>query len=116
MSKVSGLLVRSLVRQFESNGWEMLGTAFSRATGSVNARETIPHPENVPRSSEKWTFATKTSTNRLLDDFSPSIIVHSAADRRPDVVERNETTRINVDATTTLAKYTTEHASRTSTI
>ncbi|XP_065834213.1 methionine adenosyltransferase 2 subunit beta-like [Oscarella lobularis] len=98
----SGLLGRSLVRQFESNGWEVLGTAFSRATGSLR----------------KVDLRDETSTNRLLDDFSPSIIVHSAAERRPDVVERNETetTRINVDATTTLAKYTAKHAPRTSTI
>lgn len=81
----SGLLGRAIKREFDSEGWNCVGTAFSR-TGpglvKVDLRE-------------------KDSVDRLIEQHSPSIVIHSAAERRPDVVEKstNDAERLNVSAT-----------------
>lgn len=65
--------------------WEVLGLAFSRAVGELKAVD----------------LKDQTAVSQVVKEFQPSIIVHSAAERRPDVVEKQpeNTRQINVDST-----------------
>ena len=85
----SGLLGREILRQFISNGWETLGLAYSRAHGSLRKVD-LCEPAQI---------------EAVLDEFTPSVVVHSAAERRPDVVDKQTqaATALNVSATDTLA-------------
>lgn len=82
----SGLLGRALYREFRRPGnWEVLGLAFSRASGELKAVD----------------LKDKQAVDRVIQEFKPSIIIHSAAERRPDVVEKQEdaTRQLNIEAT-----------------
>ncbi len=85
----SGLLGREILKQFVSNGWDALGLAYSRIYGSLR----------------KVDLCDAVQIEAVLDEFSPTVVVHSAAERRPDVVD-NQTqsaTALNVNATEKLA-------------
>ena len=86
----SGLLGRSLLREFKTDGWEALGLAYSRASGDLRRVDLCQRHEVAA----------------ILSEFKPSVVVHAAAERRPDVVEKNaEATRaLNVSATRTLTE------------
>lgn len=82
----SGLLGRALYREFKRVGnWEILGLAFSRASGELKAVD----------------LTDKAAVMQVVQEFQPSIIIHSAAERRPDVVENQpeNTRQINVEST-----------------
>ena len=87
----SGLLGRAILREFTqcSVGWEVLGLAYSRAR------------ENL----RKVDLKNKDEVKTVMDEFKPSLVIHSAAERRPDVVENGEeeTKKLNVIATRTIA-------------
>ena len=88
----SGLLGRAIVKEFtqSENGWEVLGLAYSRAKGALR----------------KVDLKSKDEVDSVVEEFKPSIVIHSAAERRPDVVEKKEeeTKMLNVDATRTIAE------------
>lgn len=85
----SGLLGREILRCFEAEKWEVLGLAYSRAKGGLRRVD----------------LSDGAQVEGVLEEFKPAVVVHSAAERRPDVVEkqRDKTVALNVTATGTLA-------------
>ena len=81
----SGLLGRAIKAEFDRAGWSCIGTAFSRARGDL----------------EKVDLTEQSQVEALLSKHNPSIVVHSAAERRPDVVDKrpHEAEILNVAAT-----------------
>lgn len=86
----SGLFGREILKCFAATQWEVLGLAFSRASGDL----------------KKVDLCDRAQVEAVLDEFRPSVVVHAAAERRPDVVEKqtNVAVALNVDATQTLAE------------
>jgi len=85
----SGLLGRAVLSTMKQNGWVVLGTAFTR-TGENLVKVDICHPEEV---------------DKIIQEFKPSCIVHCAAQRFPDKVEKDKdgTIQLNINATKHLA-------------
>ena len=91
----TGLLGRALFQEFRENfGGTTLGTGFSRASGDIR---------NLDLLDEKLAEA-------FINEHQPGYILHSAAERRPDISESDpeKTDRLNVDATRCLAKLAKE--------
>ena len=90
----SGMLGRALLNEFTQNGWNCLGLAFSRARGDL----------------VKVDLGNADEVTRVVNSFRPSVLVHAAAERRPDVVEKQpEATRsLNVTASKHLADLCSE--------
>ncbi|XP_072317254.1 methionine adenosyltransferase 2 subunit beta isoform X2 [Eucyclogobius newberryi] len=86
----TGLLGRSLCRQLRDDGWSVIATGFSRAS---------PRMHRCDLTSEE-------QVHHLIHTHKPEVIVHCAAERRPDVVERSSDSalNLNVHATAVLAK------------
>lgn len=86
----SGLLGRKLLQQFTKEGWECLGLAFTR----------------VRKGLVRVNLCQKEEVKKVIEDFQPHVIVHSAAERRPDVVaEQGERAKaLNVGATELLTE------------
>lgn len=88
----SGLLGRPVFRECSAvSNWEVTGTALSRA-GHGLARVDLSAIESIPA---------------FLDTCRPEAIIHSAAERRPDVSEKDPegTRRLNVEATAAIAAW-----------
>ena len=87
----SGLLGRAIMKQFSNcNKWEVLGIAHTRATETLKNVDLLDFDE----------------TREVVKEFKPHVLIHAAAERRPDVVEYNEEmcTKMNVGVTKTLAE------------
>ena len=87
----SGLLGRAIKQQFDRiEGWTVQGWGFNRLEGGL----------------KKVDLRDNESIIGAIDDFQPDVVVHSAAERRPDVVVKHEaeTTALNVTASETIAK------------
>ena len=71
--------------------WKVTGTAFSRP-GDNLVKVDLANLKNLPG---------------FLDSIKPDVIVHSAAERRPDVSQRDPegTRRLNVEATAAIAAW-----------
>jgi len=88
----SGLLGRPIWTACSSVGdWQVTGTAFRRAGQGV-AKVDLSAVDTIPA---------------FLDLYRPDAIIHSAAERRPDVSEKDPegTKRLNVDATAAIATW-----------
>ena len=87
----SGLLGREVLKQFKDRGWNATGLAYSRAEEAGLVRVDLRD---------------KVEVERALSDSSPSVVVHCAAERRPDVVDtqKEAVLLLNVTATDQLAK------------
>ncbi|KAK3099701.1 hypothetical protein FSP39_008243 [Pinctada imbricata] len=82
----SGLLGRACRKEFvDDKSWEVLGLAFSRACSDLR----------------KVDITDETAVRDIITGFKPNIVIHCAAERRPDVVEKKseETRNLNVEAT-----------------
>ncbi|XP_029924337.1 methionine adenosyltransferase 2 subunit beta isoform X1 [Myripristis murdjan] len=86
----TGLLGRAVCREFQNSGWWVVGTGYRRARPRLLRCDLLD--EDAVRT--------------LVHDYKPDVIVHCAAERRPDVVERHTeaAVNLNVHATATLAK------------
>lgn len=86
----TGLLGCSLFRVFTEQGFNVFGTGFSRAKGPIIQLDLT---DNV-------------AVTELLNSTSPDIIIHAAAERKPDVCENNQahTKTLNLAVTEHLAK------------
>ncbi|CAJ1063148.1 methionine adenosyltransferase 2 subunit beta isoform X2 [Xyrichtys novacula] len=86
----TGLLGRAVCREFQNAGWLVIGTGFRRA-----------RPRLL-----RCDLTDEDAVRGLLQEYTPDVIVHCAAERRPDVVERHTeaAVNLNVHATSTLAK------------
>lgn len=85
----SGLLGRAVLQTFTKAGWDVLGLAYSRAREGLRKVD-LCDPKQV---------------ENVLDEFQPQVVIHSAAERRPDVVEKKSDSALalNVSATESLA-------------
>nr|XP_015205435.1 PREDICTED: methionine adenosyltransferase 2 subunit beta isoform X2 [Lepisosteus oculatus] len=86
----TGLLGRAVCKEFQNNGWHVMGSGHSRARPRFESCNLL-EPEAV---------------RQLVQGFQPHVIVHCAAERRPDVVETQTeaATQLNVNAAATVAK------------
>ncbi|KIH87942.1 hypothetical protein SPBR_05154 [Sporothrix brasiliensis 5110] len=86
----SGLLGRQVVRAFGDDGWTVTGTAFSRANGTTLRKVDLEDASAV---------------EAVLESVAPSVVVHCAANRFPDKVDKDPqgTKRLNIDASKSLA-------------
>ncbi|KAI8374879.1 hypothetical protein BD560DRAFT_393487 [Blakeslea trispora] len=86
----SGLLGRPVVKQFENSGWEVVGTAYSRAKDNLL----------------KLDLTDGQAVEQFLDQHKPNVVVHCAAERRPDVADqdREGVLRLNVETPKRLGK------------
>ena len=70
----SGLLGRQICAVMAENGWEVTGLAYSRASGSL----------------VKVDIRDNETLSQVFDQYRPSVVIHSAAERRPDEVKKDE--------------------------
>ncbi|XP_053317921.1 methionine adenosyltransferase 2 subunit beta isoform X2 [Spea bombifrons] len=86
----SGLLGRAVYKEFKDSNWHVLGCGYSRAR---------------PRF-ERLNLLDPTAVRSLIQDFKPHVIIHCAAERRPDIVENQpeSASMLNVGASENLAK------------
>ena len=86
----SGLLGRQIFKEFDTKGWNATGLAFSRCR----------------RPLRKVDLRDRHDVANALDEAKPKVVIHAAAERRPDVVEKNEeeTMALNVFGTQFLAE------------
>jgi len=86
----TGLLGRQVLRVFEERGWCTRGLGLARAQGRI-VRCDLLNSEDL---------------EAQFNDFKPTIVVHCAAERRPDVLEEDRAyaTKINVDLTRDIGK------------
>ena len=92
----SGLLGRPVMKVLKSEkAWKVTGTAFSRADENLK-RVDLADLEKLPA---------------FLEALKPEIIIHSAAERRPDISMKDPegTQRLNVDATAVIAEWAATH-------
>jgi len=93
----TGLLGRQVLRTCTAvPTWRVTGTAFRRVVPGL-ARFDFSQIEALPS---------------FLDALAPDAIIHAAAERRPDVSEKDPegTQRLNVDATEALANWAAAHS------
>lgn len=87
----SGLLGRSVMQKARAHeDWDVIGTAFSRARAPL----------------EKLDLTDELQVARFFAEYRPDIVLHLAAERRPDVVDREKPRAwsINVDAARIVAR------------
>ena len=88
----SGLLGRPILKALnEVKYWKVKGTAFSRPAKNLIIID-LADLNNLPE---------------FLESVKPEIIIHSAAERRPDISQRDpeRTQRLNVDTTAKIAEW-----------
>ncbi|KLU82789.1 methionine adenosyltransferase 2 subunit beta [Magnaporthiopsis poae ATCC 64411] len=88
----TGLLGREVVKAFQDRkGWAVTGAAFSRADGVSILKVDLGNEQEI---------------TKALDNVRPQVVVHCAANRFPDKVDKDPegTRRLNVAATETLAR------------
>lgn len=91
----TGLLGRPVLRACAAQpGWHVTGASFRRS-GPGLERLDLSQTEQIPA---------------FLDRLAPDVIIHAAAERRPDVSEKDPagTRRLNVGATAALARWAAE--------
>lgn len=91
----SGVLGRQVHRIFKARGWTLLGLAYSRATCPLVRCNLFEEEEIAAQFSS----------------FRPDIVVHCAAERRPDVLEKDSAyaMRLNRDVAETVARMCGKH-------
>ncbi|KAK4189647.1 hypothetical protein QBC35DRAFT_513905 [Podospora australis] len=93
----TGLLGRQVLREFGEKKWTVKGTGYSRADGTSILKVDLKSADEV---------------KKVLDEVKPQVVVHCAANRFPDKVDKDpEGTRaINVEAPRTLAQLCAERS------
>ncbi|XP_076434292.1 methionine adenosyltransferase 2 subunit beta isoform X3 [Peromyscus maniculatus bairdii] len=86
----TGLLGRAVYKEFQQSNWHTIGSGFRRARPKF----------------EQVNLLDSEAVHHLIHDFQPHVIVHCAAERRPDVVESqpDAASQLNVGASENLAK------------
>lgn len=91
LTGASGLLGRAILKELKTcSQWDVLGLSFSRTTDDLMKCDLTQHEQ----------------VQDVLTKFRPNIVIHAAAERRPDVVEgqKDTTKNLNVTATEDLCK------------
>ncbi|XP_054721724.1 methionine adenosyltransferase 2 subunit beta-like [Uloborus diversus] len=91
----SGLLGRALMKEFLTHTWVVLGFALSRAK-DIHLQVDLTDEVEV---------------EKIIQQFKPDVIVHSAAQRSPDRVEKeyDDARKLNVDCSKKLAEFARAH-------
>ncbi|KAL5340620.1 hypothetical protein BJX70DRAFT_360742 [Aspergillus crustosus] len=91
----TGLLGRQVFDRFKRSGCLTVGQGYSRANPPTILKSDLENPDHI---------------KGLLDEAKPQIVIHCAANRPPDLVDKNpeQARRVNVDATRILAELTAE--------
>ncbi|XP_066472955.1 methionine adenosyltransferase 2 subunit beta [Tiliqua scincoides] len=86
----TGLLGRAMYKEFKANSWHAVGCGYSRARPIF----------------EQVNLLDAAAVHNLIQDFQPHVIVHCAAERRPDVVDSEPETasQLNVAVSGNIAK------------
>lgn len=86
----SGLLGRAILKKAKSSGHEVKGLAFSRASEDL----------------VKLDLHDADAFRKLCEDFKPDLVIHAAAERRPDVAEKDPEAarKLNIAVPQNLAK------------
>ncbi|GAA5800524.1 hypothetical protein EDC94DRAFT_628140 [Helicostylum pulchrum] len=86
----SGLLGRPTIREFKKAGCDVVGTAFSRAKDGLL----------------KLDLTDSIAVENFIEAQQPDVVVHCAAERRPDVAEQDHdgVLRLNVETPKTLGR------------
>lgn len=97
LTGASGLLGRQIHASLKANGWDVLGLAYSRCGDGLVKVDLCNFDE----------------MKQLFVDHKPHVVVHSAAERRPDKVENDteNAKKLNVTATSELTKLCQQHNS-----
>mmetsp|Transcript_32131 Transcript_32131/g.73522 ORF Transcript_32131/g.73522 Transcript_32131/m.73522 type:complete len:394 (-) Transcript_32131:69-1250(-) len=90
----TGLIGRELMRELCPSRWDVLGIARSRQK-----------PNSVKGEFRSCDLTEDGAVEKVVQDFQPQVIVHLAAERRPDAVSRDpvRARRLNVDVVKQLA-------------
>ncbi|KAK4204336.1 hypothetical protein QBC40DRAFT_273265 [Triangularia verruculosa] len=93
----TGLLGRQVLKAFANNDWTVKGTGLSRADGTDLLKLDLANADEL---------------KKVLDHVKPQVVVHCAANRFPDKVDKDpEGTRaLNVEAPRTLAQLCAERS------
>ncbi|KAG0150935.1 hypothetical protein CROQUDRAFT_651787 [Cronartium quercuum f. sp. fusiforme G11] len=94
----SGLLGRAVVAHLKEQGHTVKGLAFTRTGGGL----------------EKLDLRDPAAVKQLVQDFKPDLVVHCAAERRPDVAEKDPegVKKLNVEVSQRLADLSRQHQFR----
>ncbi len=86
----SGLLGREVFKRFVEEKWDTFGLAYSRVHGDLH----------------KVNLCDEKEVEAVLERFKPQVVIHAAAERRPDVVanQAEAAVALNVTATQSLVK------------
>ncbi|XP_042309358.1 methionine adenosyltransferase 2 subunit beta isoform X1 [Sceloporus undulatus] len=86
----TGLLGRAVHKEFKANNWNTVGCGYSRARPMF----------------EQVNLLDAAAVHKLIQDFQPHVIIHCAAERRPDVVDSQPdlASQLNVVASGNIAK------------
>ncbi|THC92719.1 hypothetical protein EYZ11_007796 [Aspergillus tanneri] len=89
----TGLLGRQVFKTFKQSGCLVVGQGFSRAVPPTILKADLEKPEEI---------------KALLVEARPQVVIHCAANRSPDLCDKDpeQARRVNVDATRTLAEAT----------
>ncbi|GFR13950.1 methionine adenosyltransferase 2 subunit beta, partial [Trichonephila clavata] len=87
----SGLLGRAVSAEFNQNSWKVLGIALTRATDDL----------------VKLDLTDTEAVRNVITDYKPHVIIHCAAERSPDKVERDyiAAKKLNVSVSRNLAQF-----------
>ena len=90
----SGLLGRSVFQKLKQEKWEVTGTSFSRKKNDLITLD----------------LTNENEVNKIIWELRPDFIIHCAAEKSPDACQNDpeKTLKINVEATTRLAKLSLE--------
>ncbi|KAK0636359.1 hypothetical protein B0T17DRAFT_587552 [Bombardia bombarda] len=93
----SGFLGRQVLKAFDRSNWSVKGTGFSRADGTTILKVDLGNAAEV---------------TKILDEYKPQVVVHCAAEKSPDRVDKDpEGTRaINIETPRSLAKLCAERS------
>lgn len=91
----SGLLGRAIVSQFRSTGWNVTGAAFSRSGDDLI----------------KLDLRDPIAIDQILSSLRPDVVVHSAAERRPDICESDPTSSeaLNIESVWTIGRLAAQY-------
>jgi len=94
----SGLLGREVFQAFTEAGWETKGLCFSNPVSGLTQHD----------------ITDKEATTQLLTAFKPNLVIHAAAQRFPDKMEKEfeKSWNLNVTATQTISEVTAEVGGR----
>lgn len=92
----TGLLGRAVLKAFQQAGWDAVGTGWSRATGDILRVD----------------LRDAAALAAVIKEQQPNVIVHAAAERKPDVCEKDPTVEeLNVVASWNIARLALENKS-----